>query len=124
MVRMIRSSGDALLRVVNDVLDFSKVEAGKLELEVAPFPLHQSLEESVGLFQLIAADKGLRLACVLAPGLPAYVAGDDTRLRQVVLNLISNALKFTSAGEVVLSASAERPDDSSYAITIKVRDSG
>jgi signal transduction histidine kinase/CheY-like chemotaxis protein/ligand-binding sensor domain-containing protein len=124
MVRMIRSSGDALLRVVNDVLDFSKVEAGKLELEVAPFPLHQSLEESVGLFQLVAADKGLRLACVLAPGLPAYVAGDDTRLRQVVLNLISNALKFTSAGEVVLSASAEPLDDSSYAITIEVRDSG
>jgi len=144
MVRMIRSSGDALLRVINDVLDFSKVEAGKLDLEVAPFHLHRSLEESMGLFRAMAADKGLGLACVLAPELPVYVAGDDTRLRQVVLNLISNALKFTSSGEVVLSAglepngaehagaghagaghaSCELPDEASYCISIEVRDTG
>src|ERR1022692_3456046 len=87
MVRMIHSSGDALLRVINDVLDFSKVEAGKLELEVAPFDLHRCLAESVGLFRAAAAEKGLRLGCDLAPELPAWVAGDETRLRQVILNL-------------------------------------
>src|ERR1017187_351714 len=124
MVRMIRSSGDALLRVINDVLDFSKVEAGKLDLEVTPFHLHRSLEESIGLFRTAAAEKGLRLACDLAPELPAWVSGDDTRLRQVILNLVSNALKFTSAGEVVLSARLERQDQTSHCITIEVRDTG
>jgi signal transduction histidine kinase/ActR/RegA family two-component response regulator len=124
MVRMIRSSGDALLRVINDVLDFSKVEAGKLDLEVAPFHLHRCLEESLWLFRTAAKEKGLRLGCHLAPGLPIYVAGDDTRLRQVVLNLISNALKFTSSGEVVLSAVVERQDEASHCIAIEVRDTG
>ena len=124
MVRMIRSSGDALLRVINDVLDFSKVEAGKLDLEVAPFHLRRSLEESIGLFRAAAAEKGLRLGCDLAPELPVWVAGDETRLRQVVLNLISNALKFTSSGEVVLSAGVERQDETSYCIAIEVRDTG
>jgi signal transduction histidine kinase/CheY-like chemotaxis protein/streptogramin lyase len=124
MVRMIRSSGDALLRVINDILDFSKVEAGKLDLEVAPFHLHRSLEESLWMFRASAKEKGLRLRCVLAPELPVYVAGDDTRLRQVVLNLVSNALKFTSSGEVVLSASMERQDNTSYCIAIEVCDTG
>ncbi|MGA2115066.1 MAG: ATP-binding protein [Bryobacteraceae bacterium] len=139
VVRMIRSSGDGLLRVINDVLDFSKVEAGKLELEVAPFQLRRSLEESIGLFRSLADEKGLRLVCDLAPELPAWVAGDQTRLRQVILNLISNALKFTSAGEVVLSASLERveaepagaevavigrPDETTHSIAIEVRDTG
>ena len=124
MVRMIRSSGDALLRVVNDVLDFSKVEAGKLDLEVAPFQLHRCLEESLELFRVMAAKKGLRLASELAPELPAWVSGDDTRLRQVVLNLISNALKFTSVGEVVLSAGLQTSDEATYRIAIEVRDTG
>ena len=139
LVRMIRSSGDALLRVINDVLDFSKVEAGKLELEVAPFQLRRSLEESMGLFRSLAAEKGLRLVYDLAPELPTWVAGDETRLRQVILNLISNALKFTSAGEVVLSASLEpveaeragaeiagtgRPDETAHCVAIEVRDTG
>ena len=116
MVRMIRSSGDALLRVINDILDFSKVEAGKMDLEVAPFDLHRSLEESIWLFRAKAAEKGLRLGCDLAADLPVYVAGDDTRLRQVVLNLISNALKFTSSGEVILSAGVERKEDEGVAL--------
>jgi len=124
MVRMIRSSGDALLRVINDVLDFSKVEAGKLELEVAPFHLGLALEESIGLFRAAAAEKGLRLGCDLSPELPVYVAGDQTRLRQVVMNLISNSLKFTSSGEVVLSARVERADETSYCIAVEVRDTG
>ncbi len=124
MIQMIRSSGDTLLRVINDVLDFSKVEAGKLELEVAPFHLHQSLEESLLLFRAAAAEKGLHLACMLAPELPRWVAGDDTRLRQVVLNLVSNAVKFTGSGEVALSAGVERQDQTTYSIAIEVRDTG
>jgi signal transduction histidine kinase/DNA-binding NarL/FixJ family response regulator len=123
-VRMIRTSGDALLRVINDVLDFSKVEAGKLELEIAPFHLRRALDESVGLFRGAALDKGLTLRGELAPELPVWVAGDETRLRQVILNLISNALKFTSSGEVVLSAGVERQDQASFCIAIEVRDTG
>jgi CheY-like chemotaxis protein len=121
---MIRSSGDALLRVINDVLDFSKVEAGKLDLEVAPFHLRHSLEDSIGLFRAVAAEKSLRLGCDLRPELPVWVAGDETRLRQVVLNLISNALKFISSGDVVLSAGVKRQDGKSYCIAIEVRDTG
>jgi signal transduction histidine kinase len=123
-VRMIRSSGDALLRVINDVLDFSKVEAGKLELEVRPFHLRRALEESMSLFRAAAAEKGLGLGCDMTPQLPVWVAGDETRLRQVILNLISNALKFTSSGEIVLSAGVERQDETSLCVAIEVRDTG
>jgi signal transduction histidine kinase/ActR/RegA family two-component response regulator len=124
MIQMIRSSGDALLRVINDVLDFSKVEAGKMELEIAPFHLRRALQESAGLFRAVAAEKTLAVSCRLAPELPEYVAADETRLRQVVLNLVSNALKFTNRGEVVLSAGVERRDGTAYRIAIEVRDTG
>ena len=124
MVRMIRSSGDTLLTVINDILDFSKVEAGKLELEVAPFHLHRCLQDSLGLFRAAAAEKGLRLECNLAPELPVYVAGDQTRLRQVIMNLVSNAMKFTGSGEVVLSAGVARQDQTSWCIAIEVHDTG
>ena len=124
LIQMIRSSGDGLLRVINDILDFSKVEAGKLELEVAPFHLRRCLQESLGLFRAAAEGKGLRLGCEFALELPDWVAGDGTRLRQVMLNLISNALKFTTSGEVVISAGVERQDETSYCIQIEVRDTG
>ncbi len=124
MIRMIRSSGDALLRVISDILDFSKVEAGKLELHVAPLNLCRALEESVELFRAAAVEKGLSLRCHLAAELPEWVAGDETRLRQVVLNLVSNALKFTSTGEIQLAARLEREDETSYSIAIEVRDTG
>jgi signal transduction histidine kinase/CheY-like chemotaxis protein len=124
MARMIRSSGDALLRVINDILDFSKVDAGKLELEVAPFQLRRALQDCIGLFRATAAEKNLRLVCELEPELPAWVAGDETRLRQVVMNLISNAVKFTGSGEVVLRSGVERQDETSDCIAIEVRDTG
>jgi signal transduction histidine kinase/ActR/RegA family two-component response regulator len=124
IVRMIRSSGDTLLRVIGDVLDFSKVEAGKLELEVVSFELRRALEESVTLFRAAAAEKDVRLGCSLAPELPAWVSGDGTRLRQVVMNLISNAVKFTSSGEITLAAGVEWHDAASYSIAIEVRDTG
>ncbi len=123
-VRLIRFSGDALLSVINDVLDFSKVEAGKLELEIAPFQIRCCLEEGIGLFRALGAEKNLQLDCHLAPDLPVWVAGDQSRFRQIVLNLLSNALKFTSAGEIVLSAAVERQDATSHFLSIEVRDTG
>ncbi len=123
-VQLIRSSGDALLSVLNDVLDFSKIEAGKLELDLAPFALRHCLQESLGLFRAAAAEKHLRLECRLAPDLPEWVSGDETRLRQVLLNLISNALKFTASGEVVLSGTSEENEDESHLIAIEIRDTG
>ena len=123
-VRMIRSSGDALMHVIGDLLDFSKVEAGKLELEIAPFRLPRMLRETTSLFRAAAEDKGVRVECELAPGLPDWVAGDEGRLRQLTINLISNAVKFTSKGEVVVSARVEFTDELSYRIGIQVRDSG
>jgi signal transduction histidine kinase/ActR/RegA family two-component response regulator/streptogramin lyase len=124
IVQMIRSSGDALLRVISDVLDFSKVEAGKLDLEVAPFDLRRSLKESIRLFRGEASKKSVRVECALAPDLPEWVAGDGNRLRQVVLNLVSNAVKFTHSGEVVLTASLERREQASVTVAIEVRDTG
>ena len=124
VIRMIRSSGDALLRVISDVLDFSKVDSGKLEFEIAPFDLHRCLRESVLLFRTGAAEKGLRLACDLAPELPRWVEGDGTRLRQVALNLIANAVKFTDSGEVALTAGVRGQDETQYCIDIEVRDTG
>ncbi|HUA17668.1 MAG TPA: ATP-binding protein [Bryobacteraceae bacterium] len=122
--RLLRSSGDALLRVINDILDFSKIDAGKLDLETAPFQLPECIMDCAALFQVKAAEKGLRLTCALSGELPQWVAGDETRLRQVILNLVSNAVKFTSAGEVVLSAQVESRDDTSYFISVEVRDTG
>jgi len=123
-VRVIRSSAHTLLRVISDILDFSKIEAGKLDLEIAPFDLPRCLEESVELFRATAGEKGLQLGCNFAPDLPVWVAGDGTRLRQVILNLVSNALKFTASGAITLSASVERHDPASDVIEIEVQDTG
>jgi CheY-like chemotaxis protein len=121
---MIHSSSDALLRVISDVLDFSELDSGKLELEVAPFDLHRCLRESVALFRGGAAEKGLRLVCDLAPELPVWVTGDGTRLRQVVLNLVANAVKFTNSGEVVVTAAVAHQEDGFHRIAVAVHDTG
>jgi signal transduction histidine kinase/ActR/RegA family two-component response regulator len=126
IVRLICSCGDSLLGLINDILDLSKVEAGKLELEMAPFHLHRALEDSIGLFRATAENKGVLLRCAKAPDLPVWVRGDETRLRQVIVNLVSNALKFTSSGDVVLSASSAGRDvvRNGDFIAIAVRDTG
>jgi CheY-like chemotaxis protein/anti-sigma regulatory factor (Ser/Thr protein kinase) len=113
-----------LLLVINDILDFSKVEAGKLELDIAPFQLRSALQEGIGLFRPATAEKGLHLDVVLAPDLPTWVAGDEIRLRQVIQNLISNALKFTKSGTIVLSAACETQEAATYLLRIEVRDTG
>ena len=100
---IIRSSGDALLTVINDVLDFSKIEAGRMELEVQPFDVRTCVETSLDLVSGRATAKGLELLCEIDEDVPAAVAGDVNRLRQVLLNLLNNGVKFTEFGEVAVS---------------------
>ena len=105
----IRDSGHALLRIVNDVLDFSKVEAGMLELEARPFQLGACIEGALNVVAPAAAKKGLKLACVIEAGTPSDLVGDQNRVRQVLLNLLGNALKFTETGEIVVTVAAASP---------------
>ena len=111
-VNTIRTSGDALLAIINDILDFSKIESGKMELEQRPFELAACLEEALDLFAVQAAAKRIDLAYFIEPEVPAWIVGDPTRLRQVVVNFVNNAIKFTPHGYVSLEvglADASRP---------------
>jgi signal transduction histidine kinase len=96
----IRLSGEALLTLINDILDFSKIEAGRLELESRPFQLRPAVEQAVALFTARAKEKGLRLTVAIDARVPAVISGDAGRLRQILINLLGNAVKFTEAGEV------------------------
>ncbi|WP_421863963.1 ATP-binding protein [Parvibaculum sp.] len=121
----IRMSGDALLTIINDILDFSKIESGQLELERQPFDLRQCVEDSVDLIAQSAAEKGIEVVLLLAPELPQRVVGDLTRLRQVLVNLLNNAVKFTDAGEVVVTVCSGRgAGDDRQEIRFAVRDTG
>ncbi|MBV9766827.1 MAG: response regulator [Acidobacteriaceae bacterium] len=121
---IVKQSADSLLTVINDILDFSKVEAGKLALDPLPFRLRESLEETVQIMAFRADQKGLELICDVDPGVPEMVHADATRLRQIVLNLIGNAIKFTDHGEVVLQVSPEASDSSGASLHFVVRDTG
>ncbi|QKQ74870.1 PAS domain S-box protein [Nostoc sp. TCL240-02] len=102
-VETVRSSGDALLTIINDILDFSKIESGKLELEEQPFDLRACVEQAISLLAPKAVQKDIELAYLIEPQVPTQIVGDMTRLRQVLMNLLNNAIKFTEYGEVVLS---------------------
>ena len=104
----IHHSGEALLGIINDILDFSKIEAGKLELESIPFDLHDLVQEVAELFAERAHNKGLELACHIHADVPRRIDGDPGRLRQILTNLVSNAVKFTERGEVVMKVECER----------------
>jgi len=119
----IRDSGDALLTIINDILDFSKIEAGRMDLEALPFDLRDCVESALDLVAPRAAQKNLDIAYLFEGDVPLAVRGDVTRLRQILLNLLANAVKFTDAGEVVLSVSAQ-PSGSRNEITFTVRDTG
>ncbi|HLK21308.1 MAG TPA: histidine kinase dimerization/phospho-acceptor domain-containing protein, partial [Bryobacteraceae bacterium] len=103
----VKSSADSLLNIINDLLDFSKIEAGKMELHSACFNLRECLEETLKAMAVRAHEKGLELALDMSPFVPEIVVGDETRLRQIVVNLVGNAIKFTSQGEVVLKAALD-----------------
>ncbi|NNE00721.1 MAG: response regulator, partial [Pirellulaceae bacterium] len=121
---MVRISADSLLRLLNDILDFSKIEAGKLELEVISFDLRNVIENTARMLGSRAAAKGLELACRIDPELPPMVMGDPGRLRQILVNLIGNAVKFTESGEVVITAEQKESTDRSTLLQISVRDTG
>ncbi|MBI5692435.1 MAG: hypothetical protein HZC55_20320, partial [Verrucomicrobia bacterium] len=99
-VNTIRTSGAALLTIINDILDFSKIESGKMELERSPFELTLCVEDALDLFALQASSKHLEIGYVIAPDVPGWIMGDVTRLRQVLVNLVNNAVKFTPRGSV------------------------
>jgi signal transduction histidine kinase/DNA-binding response OmpR family regulator len=120
----VRSSGELLLALLNDILDFSKMEAGKLELEHIDFELGGAIEEAVELLAERAHAKGLELVVAVAPELPAWVAGDPGRLRQIVLNLVGNAIKFTHQGQVVVRATLHVEEAAAMVLRIAVTDTG
>lgn len=128
----IQSSSDALLILINDILDLSKIESGKLELEQHSFNLRTCVEESLDLLAFNAAKKGIELTYLIHPQTPSTIVGDVTRLRQILVNLLSNAVKFTETGEVIVSVTASRREKSeeklspcpSYEIQFAVKDTG
>ena len=121
---MVKASADSLLHVINDILDFSKIEAGKMELEYTDFDLRPMLEETLRSFGPQATEKGLELVCDIRSDVPHTIVGDYTRLRQVLLNLLGNAVKFTDKGEVVLQVEAKEQQASTAELHFVVRDTG
>src|SRR4029079_17393447 len=121
-VGMVKTSADHLLTVINDILDFSKIEAGKLDLEVVDFGLRDTLDDTVATLAMRAHKKGLELADHVAADVPDALVGDPHRLRQVIVNLIGNAIKFTERGEVVLRVEAQEPTAGEVVLHFAVRD--
>ena len=103
----VRTSGDALLSIINDILDFSNIDSGKLQLETVDFDMHRLLEDVVGLFQERVRGRGVTVSCLIQPQLPIWLRGDPVRLRQILSNLLGNAVKFTERGEIVVRAEVE-----------------
>jgi len=123
----IRTSGDSLLTIINDILDFSKIEAGRMEMEEQPFDLRECLESALDLVTQKATDKRIDLAYLIEPNVPHFIISDSTRLRQILLNLLSNSIKFTEEGEVVLTVTAEmisQVDQEAYQLHFSIRDTG
>ena len=123
-VETIRSSGDSLLSVINNILDFSKIDSGKMELERQPLDLGSILSDSLDLVATKASEKGLIFASSIDANVPETIIGDPARLRQILVNLLDNAVKFTDKGEITVSISSQRLDDSDYEIHFAVKDTG
>ena len=121
----VKSSADSLLSLINDILDFSKIEAGKFDLDPVDFNLREILEDAVSLIELRAQQKGVELSCRIDPGLPTLVVGDAMRLRQIVINLLANAVKFTDqGGQVRLEVEADSTTDKEAVLCFSVHDTG
>ena len=121
---MVKSSADSLLKLLNDILDFSKIEADRLDLDVSPFALRESMGEALKALGQLAHRKGLELAWRVEPAVPEWLVGDSGRLRQILVNLVVNAIKFTQRGEVVVSVSVESHTTDGVELHFSVRDTG
>ncbi len=123
-LELVKASADSLLRIINDILDFSKIEARRLELHLESFGLRDMIADAVAPFALRAHQKGLELACEVRPDVPDALIGDPVRLRQVLVNLVSNAVKFTDQGEVVICVSLDRLHGQEVRLEFTVSDTG
>ena len=123
-LQMVKTSADSLLGVINDILDFSKIESRKLELEPLPFAFRDVVNETIRPLALRAHQKGLELICDIAPELPQVLVGDAGRLRQIIANLVGNAIKFTESGHVVLAANLSEQTGAGAVIHLEVSDTG
>jgi signal transduction histidine kinase/DNA-binding response OmpR family regulator len=123
-VEIIRHSGETLLEIINDILDFSRIEAGRIELDDIPFDLGDIVEEVIELLSQRAQPKEIELISDVSPEIPSALRGDPGRLRQVLVNLVGNAVKFTQKGEVVVRATLDSRDDAAMTVRFSVRDTG
>jgi two-component system, sensor histidine kinase and response regulator len=123
-LNMVKSSADSLLTVINDVLDFSKIEAGKLSIDSTEFSLRDHLGLTMKMLAVRAHEKGLELAYDVAPEVPEFIVGDPTRLRQVIINLVGNSIKFTDQGEVVLRVKGQSKDAQGSHLQFSISDTG
>ena len=123
-VSTIHTSGEALLVVINDILDFSKIESGKMTLEISPFNLQKCVEEALDLFGAQIRSKELEGLFLIAPDVPLELMGDGLRLRQILINLIANAVKFTAQGEIILNVDVQERNERSYQLLFSVTDTG
>ncbi|MGH8058792.1 MAG: response regulator, partial [Candidatus Entotheonellia bacterium] len=121
---MVQSSADSLLTIINDILDFSKIEAGKLDIEAIPFSLREWIGTTLKALALRADQKGLELFCSLQPEIPDALLGDPVRLRQILINLVGNAIKFTQAGEIVVHIERETQSADEVCLHLAVQDTG
>jgi len=121
---LVRASGESLLTVINDILDFSKIEAGRLEVETIPFSLRESMGDTMKTLALAAHKKGLEFAYEIAPDIPDALLGDPARLRQILYNLVGNAIKFTDRGEVVVRVQPQSSNDGEVICYFAVSDTG
>lgn len=126
LVRTIQSCGEGLLVIINDILDYSKIEAGQIQLDVHPFHLRELIEDTLELFNKSASNKGIELNYYLEPDVPMHLEGDSSRIRQVLINLLSNAIKFTDVGEVTLNINLQEKniDENRCHLLFKVTDTG
>jgi signal transduction histidine kinase/ActR/RegA family two-component response regulator len=123
-LHMVRASAESLLRVINDILDVSKIEAGRMSLEPVPFQLREQFDRCMKTLAFRANEKGLALRCDVTPDVPDHVTGDWLRLQQVLINLVGNALKFTERGRVVLTVDVEERTDNEAVLHVAVADTG
>jgi two-component system sensor histidine kinase/response regulator len=123
-LQTVKLSADSLLGVINDILDFSKIEAGKVDLEVVDFDIFECVEGALKTVALRADEKGLELLCEISPEVPPFIAGDPSRLRQIILNLVGNAVKFTERGEVTVKVHVDLVEDRTSTLHFTVSDTG